>query len=318
MGVLDLFSKREKRRRQAGQVEVYQYENLPDAFRVQVVHILDDALCIQPNADRWYGTYTPQVSTGWWMQLFGAFTREKGVFHLANERHPPCYQFLHYLMTSPTEDALDAIEFTFAFLDRGLRSMEGHIRQELKLTYPDEAIAELNQRFREHRIGYAFSNEELIRVDSQYLHAEAIIPAIHLLNTAGSGFSGPLEEFMRANELHRSGEQKDSIVAACRAFESTLKAICIERGWKFDAQKATANPLLKIVFEHNLIPDYLQTYFAGIRSVLESGIPTIRNKTSGHGQGPIPTVVPDHFATFALHITASSIVLLIECHKAMK
>src|SRR5262249_48224367 len=105
---------------------------------------------------------------------------------------------------------------------------------------------------------------------------------------------------------------------ALKAFESTLKAICAERRWSFDPNKDTAIKLLEIVFMHNLVPPFLQTQFTALRSVLESGVPTVRNKTSGHGQGPALTSVPDHLTRLALHLTASNIVFLIESHNAMK
>ena len=46
-------------------------------------------------------------------------------------------------------------------------------------------------------------------------------------------------------------------------------------------------------------------------------VPTVRNKTSGHGQGPTPTNVPEHMTRYVLHLTATTIVFLIESHKAL-
>ncbi len=51
----------------------------------------------------------------------------------------------------------------------------------------------LNHRFREDGIGYQYIESMLIRVDSQYLHAEAVKPALSLLSSAG--FEGAQEEF---------------------------------------------------------------------------------------------------------------------------
>jgi hypothetical protein len=186
------------------------------------------------------------------------------------------------------------------------------------LAHPDEAIDDLNHRFREHGIGYEFASGEIIRIDSKYVHAEAVRPALQLLHDAGDGFSGPLQEFLEAHERYRKGEHKDAIVSACKAFESTLKAICTVRSWAFDAHKDTAIKLLEIVLANRLVPPYLQQQFTSLRSVLESGVPTVRNKTSGHGQGPTPTVIPAHLVAYTLHLTASNIVFLIEAHKAMK
>jgi hypothetical protein len=96
-----------------------------------------------------------------------------------------------------------------------------------------------------------------------------------------------------------------------------MKAICAARKWSHPAN-ATAIPLIKVIFEKGLIPKDLESHFSGLRSAMESGLPTISNKTSRHGQGPEPTTIPPHFAAYALHLLASNIVFLVEAHKAMK
>ena len=45
----------------------------------------------------------------------------------------------------------------------------------------DDAVVELNTRFREHGIGYQFESNKIVRVDSQFLHQEAVKPALQLL-----------------------------------------------------------------------------------------------------------------------------------------
>ena len=62
----------------------------------------------------------------------------------------------------------------------------------------------------------------------------------------------------------------------------------------------------------------LASHFSGLRSVLESGLPTVRNKQGGHGQGENPVVIPSYLAAYALHLAASNIVMLLEAHKALK
>jgi len=54
------------------------------------------------------------------------------------------------------------------------------------------AIVELNERFRQHAIGYQLVDNQIIRVDSQIVHANVVVPALRLLNT--KGFEGPEEE----------------------------------------------------------------------------------------------------------------------------
>jgi hypothetical protein len=180
---------------------------------------------------------------------------------------------------------------------------------------PDDAIAELNRRFREPGVGYQYVGGDIIRVDSHFLHAEAVKPALALLNAAR--FTGPADEFMRAFEHHRKGENKDAIADALNAFESTIKAICDARKWTY-GPKDTAKPLMDILFKNGLVPSELESHFAGLRSAMESGLPTLANRTSRHGQGATPVEVPPHFTAYGLHLVASNIVFLVECHKAKK
>jgi uncharacterized protein DUF7014 len=95
-----------------------------------------------------------------------------------------------------------------------------------------------------------------------------------------------------------------------------MKSICEQRGLTHDKTRATAKTLLDILLANNLVPAFLQTGFAGLRSVLEGVVPTTRNRTSGHGQGSEPSNVPEYLAAYVLHVTASNIVFLVEAHKA--
>ena len=188
--------------------------------------------------------------------------------------------YADFILNAQTDQALDAIEFAFQDINRVVRKQyRGVIDTELE---PDEAIEELNQRFKEHGIGYQFIEGLLVRVDSQFIHAEVVKPALSLLNT--EGFDGPVDEFIKAFEHHRHGRNKEAIVEALKAFESTMKAICVARKWKFDST-ATAKDLIKTVLANGLIPKELENHFNGLRSAMESGLPTIRNKTSGHVRG---------------------------------
>lgn len=48
-------------------------------------------------------------------------------------------------------------------------------------------------------------------------------------------------------------------------------------------------------------------------TLLESGVPTVRNRQSGHGHGVQVSDVSPHLARYALHLTAATILLLVEC-----
>ncbi len=177
-----------------------------------------------------------------------------------------------------------------------------------------DAIEELNYRLKDHRVGYQFEGGEIVRVDSQYIHAEAVKPAISLLNTAG--FDGALEEFLNAHEHYRKGKMKEAMSDALKAFESTMKAVCNENGWSYPGN-ATAKTLINTVLDNGLVPSYMQTHLAGLHTSLVAGLPTVRNKNSGHGQGIFAKQVPDYLAGYALHLAATNIVFLVEAHQAL-
>jgi uncharacterized protein DUF7014 len=98
--------------------------------------------------------------------------------------------------------------------------------------------------------------------------------------------------------------------------ESTLKIICHEQKWPFD-ETDTAKNLLDVVFKHGLVSKHLQNAFGGLRAILENAVPTTRNRMSGHGAGVTPVAIPAHLAGYVLHITASSILFLVEAEKEL-
>ena len=168
--------------------------------------------------------------------------------------------------------------------------------------------------FQEHGVGYQFESGEVIRVDSQFVHAEVVRPALALLSA--SAFAGAEKEFLNAHEHYRHGRYEEAIAEALKAFESAMKSICTKRKWSFNTTD-TAKQLLDACIREGLVPASLQSEFSALRSVLESGVPTIRNKQAGHGAGPVPRTIPAHLAAYALHLTAASIVFLIAAERAL-
>ncbi len=303
----DLFSSREKKRQNVGKPEVFQYDDLPGSFRVQVVHILNDAIA---------SGYPQAHESGLWEAIRSIIIREKGLFSLAKAREVD-RDCIDYILKADALDVLDLIEVAFRAIDVIVREWYDYKRDfaGIKLA-PDDAIEELNHRFRESAIGYRYEATEIIRVDSLYLHAEAVVPALALLSEPG--FQGPNDEFLTAHEHYRRGQHEAALTEALKAFESTMKAICDKREWEYVSDKATAKDLIEVIFKNNLIPSYLQSEVTGVRTTLQCGVPTLRNKSGGHGAGATPRDVPGYFASYALHLTAANIVLLVEAHKAMK
>lgn len=298
MALLNLFSKREKRAR--GEMpDTYQYDVLPTGLRVQIVHIVRDAL---GNDRGSYDSHSHRV----YAELHQMLAREFGVFQLSDEHDPQENLYDFILKEKDVAKVMDAVELTCRFID-AYGNDQGYVYSTSPRQKPAAAIEELNARFREHGVGYQFEAGQVIRIGSQYVHAEVVRPALSVLS--GKAFAGAQKEFLNAHEHYRQGRYEEAITDALKSLESTLKSICALRKWPY-SENDTAKQLLDICVREGLIPVALQSEFAALRSVLESGVPTIRNKQAGHGTGPTPRAVPDHLAAYALHLTAASIVFL--------
>jgi hypothetical protein len=171
-------------------------------------------------------------------------------------------------------------------------------------------LSSIRRRFADQgRNGYQFEGGEMIRMDSTYIHSEIVKPTLVLLHN--KKFAGANEEYLKAHEHYRHGRNKECLTECLKAFESTMKIICQGKGWAFNAND-TAKPLVNVILTNNLIPAYMQSQISAFRSLLESGVPTIRNKVGGHGQGATPTTADDETTRYALNLTGSNLIYLIE------
>lgn len=301
MPVIDLFSTRQKQVR-GEYPDVYQYDDIPRELRVQVVHILQDAFGV------------PIGSNDPYTLIHGILCREYAVFALGSEHDSDSKSVCDFLLqTEETEKAIDVIELSFRCIDRVIReSPNDYIQRKMS---PDDAINELNQRCRQHGVGYQYESGMMVRIDSQLIHTEVVRPALNLLQD--SKYEGANEEFLSAHEHYRNRRYKECLTECLKAFESCLKAICKARKWLY-SEKDTAKRLLEIAFNQGLIPNFMQSHFSALRNTLEAGVPTIRNRLGGHGQGTHIVSVPESIAAYALHLTAANILLLARAENENK
>ena len=129
-------------------------------------------------------------------------------------------------------------------------------------------------------------------------------------------YEGANAEFLNAHEHYRAGRYKECLNDCLKAFESCLKSICHTRQWHY-SETDNVKRLIDIVLDNRLIPEFMKSHFSGLRSTLEAGVPTLRNKRGGHGQGTRVVPVPEYMATYALHLTASNILLLAKAEEKM-
>lgn len=306
MPLHELFSKVKEKNAKKNKPVVFKYDEIPEKFRVQVFHIWKSAIGS-------YGDFSPGRDI--WDTLHDYMCRELGLAALGNSRNP-AENCVSFLQTQETDHVLDIIQAAFNLIEDKFRQFNGNpewMNRIVGLSYPpDFAIKELNLRFFENDLGYQYENGRIIRVDTQYTHSEIVEPALQLLNEPK--FKPALQEFLKAHENYRHGRFEDSINESLKAFESTMKIIIAEKKWSTE-KGLTASRLIQICFDNHLIPAHLQNHFAGLRTTLESGLPTTRNRYSGHGDGVSNIDVPRYLAQYALNLAATNIVLLINAYK---
>lgn len=307
-----LFSQRKKEEK--GQVpDVYTYNKFPKAFRNQFMHILLDIFSLDKQREYRMCRGYCASQTDFWEMSCELYAREKGLKGLCDQwgYHVNEAQALeYYIDTCSDEDFLDLLDFI---------STEIVAKEVVKCIDKEDvedAITELNYRLKQHSLGYEFINGRLIEKTNEQIHKEVIKPALNLLHN--EKFKGAEQEYFQAFDFYKAGKNKDAILNAIKAFESVLKTICKEMKYPFDNEKDTAKQLLQHLTDNNFYPAYLESHLTGIRTTLESGAPTLRNKKAGHGQGQEIVDVADEYVEYALNLVATNIVLLVKIFNQKK
>lgn len=296
--MIELYTERLKQ--QQIEPEIYEYDIFPIEFRTQLFYIISDVLNLYDYV-AWTGCYK-------------VFLREKGLKYLTIQGLDERCEFERYIDTCTTNDMLDLIDFIFNVIDKNCRK---NPPQHKTLNYYeklDNAIYELNHRFKQHNLGYEFYDGVLIRKDNKMIHEKTIKPALKLL--IDNNFSGANQEFVTAFQEFRQGNNKGAIMNALKAFESTMKTICEKMNYPYNKSRDTAKDLIKILEDKNFYPQYMNSHINSLRTTLESGLPTVRNKNAGHGQGENIVTIPDEFAEYAINLAATNIAFLVGIYQS--
>jgi hypothetical protein len=245
-----------------------------------------------------------------WAAICDTLCRELGRHSLSRDDDPR-QQVLQFIEAHASiDEVLDAIELTCRAIDNCTRKLDKYERSRFKIQQTAaDAIAEINHRLRRGGCGYQFENGDIVRVDSQYVHAEAVTPALQLMGHPL--LSGTQDEFLQAHKHYREGDGEEALVNAGKALESTMKAILTFKKWEFDP-KWTAKPLLDELLKRGLLPPGVLAHVGAVRATLEQGVPFLRNNMGGHGQGTSVRAIDGHLVAYGLHLTASAILLLAE------
>ncbi len=318
MALFNLFSKK-KREAERQSPDVFRYDEIPHPLRIQLLNALNDArqriFVNTIPSYRFIGTEGDDIFAKACLilrrefglvRLFDVRNQIRSINESQTEEHS--VEFTVFFEKCKTDQVLDAVEVVMNLIDEAGRN---HL---LDHECNARTVAEeLNQRFLEHRVGYQYQSGQIIVETNSVLHSEAITPALTLLSDPR--FAGANAEFLKAHEHYRHGRLEECLVDCLKSFESTMKIICDLKGWKYKTTDA-AKSLIEVCLANNLIPTFTQQQFTSLRTLLESGIPTVRNKQAGHGQGSNLRQVPPHLARFGLNLTGTVIVLLVESFNA--
>jgi len=186
-----------------------------------------------------------------------------------------------------------------------------------------EGVNAINRILREAALGYEFTPyvereveqpgkwrkrkaieidyPEVITKQDEVTHAEIIKPCLAVLGKPLFKAAG--DHLLKAHDHYRNGNCREAITEALSALETTLKTICTEKGWQYQANKDGLDKLTEIVTKNGLV-------FPFYDSVLKS-TGTIRSRLGAHGKEPQPIFAPSNeHVEHMLNLTSSHILFL--------
>lgn len=276
--------------------EVIIFDELPRKLRVQFNFILKDII-----------SYSYEYN-----HIHEKLCRKYGELSLSSKHD------LGFFDDRALKEALTKDDYNFNLIfDMMEFAIEYHADQMWNDGYGGEEIEEfinnvqksINTCFKDSSMGYEMVNCQIIRKDSEVTFTEIIEPTITL--TYNELFENVNIDFVNAIKEYQTGDNKDCIVKLLRAFESTLKIICDGKGWEYN-ETDRCSKLINICFDNDLVPQEMKSEFTSLDSLLRSGILPVRNNYAGHGEGGEERLVEDYLARYAINVTGSCILFVIE------
>jgi hypothetical protein len=296
------------------QADFYEYAVLPEELRNKIVFIMKESFSTTSTSlgDRFYFE-GGENSTGWNKIIYETMKRE-GSFSLA-ETGETCGEIIFKcLLQCDVKKVLILVEeFLAEAMREGYRGLPPPLLERYREQGAPTICDKMNALFQEFRVGYEFLPDasktiRARRIDSTYTHEKMIKPALALLRDLE--FEGPSGEFNEALDEYNDQNYSNAVFSANKAFESMMKATLQELGIHFDP-KAPAAKLIDVLFDQQVVPSNLQSLSGGIRTVLSSGLPTLRNVAGvGHGTGRDSQEVARSYAQFALNLCAAYLLFL--------
>lgn len=291
------------------------YGTLPNGLKVQLVFIFKDF--INSLTDQW--GRKEDIGKGIWESIDNILRREHGLHVLYDDYHSLHQSLASWYMVCQYFESLNDIRKELDVIYAVCEQIEECLdpNRNLRSNYsPQQALSDINKRLQQHGIGYRWQEGEIIKVPSEFTYDQSITPALTLLHQAG--FENAHQEFLSAFEHYKKGpvEYEEALTDCLKAIESTIKIIAAARKWTFN-QNDTAKPLIALIIKEGLIPLYSESFLAGVRNTLESGIPTLRNKLGGHGKGAEVRIVDEASMHYCINLTAAVILYLAQRHQEL-
>jgi hypothetical protein len=309
MGIFKTYSKS-----QTGIPDVYTYDKVDLKLRNQIYHIWNDFFN-QHCFDALVNSARREIYKTICKEIGQKALFSRGFFGSEDDFVEQVEKYFEELRDDDIHKILDAIQITFFYMEL-LEKLTKDENPYVQISYAvEQAIKDLNYRFRENGVGYEYSNGKIIRIDNKLLHRETIKPTLLLLTE--KKFKNANDEFLKAHDHYKHKRNKECLNECLKSFESTIKIICTENKWTYN-QTDTAKALINILLTNKFLPNYNESSLNALKQLLEGTVPTVRNKNSAHGAGETTIVVPDYLANYMLYITGATIRLLVDTQNERK
>lgn len=243
-----------------------------------------------------------------------------------NEGDRPDVAAVNHFTNTTVERSLDFIEFLFQMVPLGVgKTLVDDIneifRQEgigyaitpMQMPAPKEDVKPRTSTLPPHygaavridpcRPGFGGTPEgiiypKVICKDTEYLHAEVVVPCLEALATPG--YETANAEMSKAHKAYRNGDYGNAITAACASFESVIKTICPDHN-----PKAACASLVDLLSTKGVVES---DYIEGIKMVCK-----VRNEYGdAHGKGPSKRRAAEKQQTdHLMQVTSAHITFLI-------
>ncbi|SDI14408.1 STM4504/CBY_0614 family protein [Proteiniclasticum ruminis] len=278
--------------------DFYEYDNFSNKIRTQIFLILDEYLF---SSKYKLNDYISRI-----------YEKESGEI-IFSRKFNDTSVFEDFIYACSSEELIDFIDVICYFIWNSCDLVEYEDEYHHIEWTKDKIVSELNHKFKQSHMGYEIIEDKVVRVDNELLHLTVTKPALHFLKE--KDFKGAEEEIFKAFSYYTDGDYENTVLFSMKAFESTMKTICFNKGYASEVEKKTAKELINIVLTEGYVPEYLRTHLSGLRSTLESGLPPLRNNNGGHGQGDSIRVVSSELASYAFHLACTNILFLANLYE---